>query len=105
VVARRLKIAIATKAGEQDAIMLIDVRTKKTEKLTFELDGIFTTKWSPDGKRIAFVGHNDYKSDIYIYEFATNRLTNLTNDVFSDSDPVWTNDGTRIIFASTVKAI
>ncbi|MFQ3609396.1 MAG: DPP IV N-terminal domain-containing protein [Chloroherpetonaceae bacterium] len=94
------KIAIATKAGEQDAVMLIDVRTKKTEKLTFELDGIFTTKWSPDGKRIAFVGHNDYKSDIYIYEFATNRLTNLTNDVFSDSDPVWTNDGTRIIFAS-----
>ena len=94
------KIAIATKAGEQDAVMIIDVRTRKTEKLTFELDGIFTTRWSPDGKRIAFVGHHDYKSDIYIYDLTTNRLTNLTNDVFSDSDPTWTNDGKRIIFAS-----
>lgn len=94
------KICIATKAGEQDAVMIIDVRTKKTEKLTFELDGIFTTKWSPDGKRIAFVGHHDYKSDIYVYEFATNSLVNLTNDVFSDSDPTWSSDGKRIIFAS-----
>ncbi|MCS6988350.1 MAG: DPP IV N-terminal domain-containing protein [Chloroherpetonaceae bacterium] len=94
------KICIATKAGEQDAVMIIDVRTKKTEKLTFELDGIFTTKWSPDGKKIAFVGHHDYKSDIYVYDFATNALVNLTNDVFSDSDPIWTNDGKRIIFAS-----
>lgn len=93
------KIAIATKAGarRRDACWCAH---QKTEKLTPELDGIFTTKWSPDGKRIAFVGHHDYKSDIYIYEFATNRLTNLTNDVFSDSDPMWTNDGKRIVFAS-----
>ncbi len=94
------KIAIATKAGEQDAIMLIDAESGATEKLTFELDGIFSVDWSPDGKRLAFIGNQDYKSDIYIYSFETQELFNLTNDVFSDSDPVWSPDGKKIYFAS-----
>jgi len=89
------KIALATKAGEQDAIMFVDVETGATEKLSFALDGIFSVDWSPDGDRLVFIGNQDYRSDVYVYHLKTGELINLTNDVFSDADPSWSPDGKK----------
>jgi hypothetical protein len=94
------KIALATKAGDQDAIIIIDVETEKQEKLTFQLDQIGALAWSPDGSRMAFIGNHEYKSDLYVYEFATQKLTNLTNDVFSDAEPTWSPDSKKLYFSS-----
>lgn len=94
------RIAIAVKAGEHDAIMLVDVNTGKKEKLTFELDGIFSVDWSADGNAIAFVGLKPSQSDIFLYRFADRSLTMLTNDIFSDSDPAFSHDGKVIYFTS-----
>ncbi|ACF15077.1 WD40 domain protein beta Propeller [Chloroherpeton thalassium ATCC 35110] len=94
------KIAIATKAGSSDAIMLIDVESHDTKKITFNLDGIFSVDWSPDGKMLCFIGNKTYKSDVYIYDLESKTLQNLTNDVFSDSDPSWSPDGQKIFFVS-----
>lgn len=94
------RIAIAAKAGKADALYLIDVKTKKKEKLTFDLDGIFTASWSSDGKQLAFIGTKNGTSDIYSYELETQKLTALTNDLYSDSEPAWNNDGTKLVFVS-----
>jgi len=94
------RIAIATKAGSSDAIMLIDVESVDTEKITFDLDGIFSVDWSPDGKTLCFIGNKDYKSDVYTYNLETKELRNLTNDVFTDSAPTWSPDGKKIFFVS-----
>ena len=94
------RIAVATKAGEQDAIVLIDVEEGDQEKLTFGLDGIFSVNWSQDGDKLAFVGNEKHQSDIYAYDMRTKELINLTNDIFSDSDPVWSPDGATVYFSS-----
>jgi Tol biopolymer transport system component len=94
------RIAVATKAGGEDAIVLIPVKGGDREKLLFGLDGIFSVEWSPDGSRLAFVGNKHHRSDIYLYEFATGRTTNLTDDIFSDADPSWSPDGTTVYFSS-----
>ena len=94
------RLAISTKAGEQDAILLIDVATGEEEKLTFDLDGIFSIDWSPRGDALAFVGNIKHQSDIFVYSFAGGRLTNMTDDVFSDGRPAWSPDGTTIYFSS-----
>ncbi len=94
------RIVIAAKAGKADALYLIDVKSKKKEKLTFDLDGIFTASWSPDGKQLAFIGTKNGTSDVYKYELDTKQLTSLTSDLYSDSEPSWNNDGTKLVFVS-----
>ena len=94
------KLAIAVKAGERDAIMLIGAESGEVDKLSFDLDGIFTVAWSPDGKSLAFAGSKAPQSDLYIYNFDTKSLVNLTNDIFSDADPSYSPDGSEIFFSS-----
>lgn len=94
------KIVIAAKAGAQDALYLIEVKTNKVEKIKFDLDGVFTAAWSPDGKQLAFVGNLGGSSDIYLYNIESENLENLTDDVFSDSQPAWSPDGKELAFIS-----
>ena len=94
------RLAIATKAGERDAIILMDVKSGETEKLTFDLDGIFSVDWSPKGDRIAFVGNTYRQSDIYVFDLNSHELTNLTDDIFSDEQPAWSHDGSVVYFSS-----
>lgn len=94
------RLAIAAKAGEQDAILLYDVKTGDMEKLTFGLDGIFSVAWSPTGENLAFVGNTPRQSDIYVYNLTTKTLTMVTDDLYSDEEPAWSPDGATIYFAS-----
>jgi Tol biopolymer transport system component len=94
------KIALAVKAGEHDAIMIVDVESGSNDKIEFDLDGIFSVDWSSNGKMLTFVGMKAPQSDIYLYNLETKALTNLTNDIFSDYDPAFSPDGKTVYFAS-----
>jgi Tol biopolymer transport system component len=94
------KIALAVKAGEHDAIMIVDVETKDVQEIAFDLDGIFSVNWSPNGDMLTFVGMKVPQSDIYIYNLKTKELQNLTNDLFTDHDPVFASDNKTIYFSS-----
>ncbi|HWF44920.1 MAG TPA: biopolymer transporter Tol, partial [Candidatus Kapabacteria bacterium] len=95
------RIALASKAGETDAIFILDVNGGPSEKLpNIDLDGIQGLKWSPDGKYLAVVGIKNGQSDIYLYDLDAKSLRNLTNDVFSDHEPSWTADSKSIYFTS-----
>ena len=100
-------LALATKSGEKDAIMIINVDSGDEEKLEFDLDGIFSVDWSPSSNdsghsrgRLAFIGNKNSHSDIYVFDLDTKILTGLTNDIFSDADPAWSADGKTIYFSS-----
>jgi Tol biopolymer transport system component len=94
------KIALAVKSGDQDAIFIVDVASGDKQKLEFGLDGIFSVNWSHQGDKLTFIGDKDQNSDVYVYDMTTKTLTNLTDDVFSDADPVWSPDGKTIYFSS-----
>ncbi|MDQ7064302.1 MAG: BamA/TamA family outer membrane protein [candidate division KSB1 bacterium] len=94
-------IVFAAKAGGQDALHIVDVDKRNIVRtLKFDLDGVFSPTWSPRGDEIAFVGMKHGQSDIYAVQLETGRLRPITNDVFSDLEPSYSPDGTRIVFSS-----
>jgi Tol biopolymer transport system component len=94
-------IAFAAKAGKSDAIHILNVeKSKITRTYRFELNGVFSPAYSPDGSSIAFVGTQAGHSDIYSVDLASGELSQITHDVFSDMDPSWSPDGTKIAFTS-----
>jgi eukaryotic-like serine/threonine-protein kinase len=54
-------------------------------------------KVSPDGKRVA-VGIEEGDSQIWLYDLGRDTLTRLTFEGRSNIDPLWTQDGKRIVF-------
>ena len=57
---------------------------------------------SPDGRKVAFAALQNGVGDIFILDFATRDVTNVTKDGFADSGPTWSPDGQSIIYVARV---
>lgn len=58
--------------------------------------------WSPNGKEIVFVSHpsgHPY-DDLYLYNFDTKEIKQLTDDYWQDEHPVFSPDGNQICYVS-----
>jgi Tol biopolymer transport system component len=58
-------------------------------------------KVSPDGKRAAVVRTQSNNPDIWIVDLATGASNRLTFDPAVDSNPLWSTDGSQIVWQST----
>jgi serine/threonine-protein kinase len=58
---------------------------------------------SPDGLRVALTARDAVTGNVNIWIWDTTRssLTRLTSDSATDTSPVWTSDGQRLVFGST----
>jgi len=94
------KIAISVKAGDKDAIFLIDVYSEDRIQLPLKFNAINYVSWSPSGNKLAFIGDKGNRSNLYTYDLKTKNLEALTDDVFSDANPTWSWDGKKVFFTS-----
>jgi len=55
--------------------------------------------WSPDGKRIAFVGYSQNELQIFVMNADGTGIKQITHWEASSASPEWSADGKRILFA------
>ena len=96
------KYVFVSKTSFADKIYIIDYKSgKAVQELAFpEFDAIFEIDISNDGNKIVFAGQKDLKSDIYIYDLNTEKLTVVTDDQYFDKQPHWSPDDSKIVFTS-----
>ena len=67
------------------------------------ISAIAHPSWSPDGKEIAFSGMVEGQTDLFIYNFNTKKVRQLTNDLYSEVYGDFSPDGKYIVFSSDRK--
>jgi len=97
------RLAFVSKSGGSDALYIWNI-PKNSLEYRFQFDslvGISSPTWSADETSFCFSG-TDFGgfNDLYIYHIQTRKLERLTNDIYQDRAPVWTPDGSGIIFSS-----
>jgi eukaryotic-like serine/threonine-protein kinase len=80
-------------------------RTGKTLGVAGEPDAndLRAPELSPDGRRIAVDRKVQDNTDVWLMDLARGGLTRLTSDAAFECTPLWSPDGTRIIFGSNRK--
>jgi hypothetical protein len=63
------KLAVSAKSGGEDAVYIVDADDGDYDKFTWGFNKISSVAWSPDGKKIAFIGTIKEQSDIFIFDF------------------------------------
>jgi Tol biopolymer transport system component len=96
------EIAVFVKKGKGRALMRMNaINGRIIEMLPIEeVEQKLSPAYSADGRSIAFHGFRGNKADIYMYEFETGKLTNLTDDAFFDAAPVFSPDGKWLFYSS-----
>ena len=95
------KLAFAVKSGASDALVILNPENPKNRiKKTFDIEGIYRPVWNPINNKIAFIGYNNFASDIFIYDIDTNELIQVTDDIFSDIQISWSSDGESLLMVS-----
>jgi len=93
--------AFAAKSGEQDNLVILDVRRDRVvAQLRLGVDAITNPSWSPDGTQLVFTGYDGGWSDLYVVGADGQNLRRLTADRYADLLPSWSPDGHTIAFTT-----
>ena len=93
--------SVATRRGPpQKDIFIMDIATRKTERITNTPEDEITLSWSPDGKKIAYSKYVMGQPEIFVLDLATKTPTRITYSPGEDLNPDWTSDSKYLVFSS-----
>ena len=87
--------------GERWRITWMDRAGAVLQTVGEPFDGSLTLGLSPDEKQVVFRGVSGQNSDIWVQDLARGLATRFTFHPAIEVFPVWSPDGSRIVFSST----
>jgi len=90
--------ALMAEESQPKAIYLLDLNTKKMQQLPGS-EGLFSPRWSPDGRYIAALSLDQTR--LMLYDTTTKTWKTLVQE--NIADPVWSHDGKAIFFHDFVQ--
>ena len=96
-------VAFSSKSQAQDVIYVYSLDERRIVS-SYRLDGLVAARsprFSPDERKLVFSGIAKAGfTDIYILDLGSGEIESVTSDIYYDIDPVFSQDGTKIVFAS-----
>ena len=79
-------------------VWMLDVKTKEVRQFTNSAKTEDTPRWSPDGKRLAFISNRDDVRQIYVIPMAGGEAKRLLETKHEIDNFLWSPDGKQIAF-------
>jgi len=93
-------ITFAAKSRGKDVLYILHTANGRVyKKFTFDLDGIYSPKFSAHSQEIVFSGLKDGFSDIYLLNINSGNIERITDDIYTDRYPSMSSGGS-IVFVS-----
>ncbi|MCL4410869.1 MAG: S9 family peptidase [Gammaproteobacteria bacterium] len=86
------------------SLWLVDIKSGQHSPLFADEYQYSSPKWSPDGKRLAFVSNRSGSSQVHVYWFEQDKSARITDVRRAPSDVTWSPDGKHIAFSQEVLA-
>lgn len=99
------QIFFSARSQGKDRLILFDLERRAiVQRFTPPVDMVLHPRLSPDGTEAVFVGVTLGVTDIYKLNLATQKVTKLTHDNFSEKDPTMSGDNKLVVYASNANA-
>jgi len=86
----------------RNILIIKDVESGKTVQEAY-LEGVeafSNPAWSPDGRKIVVSGLVEGQPNLYAFDVRTERVEQITDDVYSEALPSWSPDGRFLVYSS-----
>jgi hypothetical protein len=94
-------VALVSKRKDRDVINIIDAESgKNLRRIELEFDGVYHPSFSTDGKMIGFVGVDDGRSGIFVFDLESGDIEALHKGGLEYLGFSWSPDGEYIAFSS-----
>lgn len=83
--------------GRRFELVIADADGYNPRSIATSREPLMSPAWSPDGKKLAFVGYERGRSGIYLYTLATGEMKRVISEKGVNGAPAWTPSGTQLL--------
>jgi Tol biopolymer transport system component len=88
----------------RSSLWIVDANGESHRPIVSSQKNHYSPRWSPNGKRLAFVSNSEGKPQLYVRWMDTGQTALVTNIASSPSSIAWAPDGKTIAFTMSVKS-
>lgn len=95
------QIAFVSRQGESYRLVIADWDGEGQSSALSSVEPIISPRWSPDGRRLAYVSFESKKPVVYAHTLANGQRVQVANFRGSNSAPAWSPDGKTLAVSLT----